>query len=175
MKRISAILFSLILFFSCTSLSKNVVKRGSLYLRGGVYNSSSWKDNIRFERISWYKELSLEFDLLITHVSKDSPFYNWFSEREIEFQNKFNKCYVMAAYNMDDDNIPQSLLKEQLSQMDFEMFSLVDFGRHLKMHPNYESLSLQLYKIIGACRKPLSSKRFVIRFPGFNEIYPFSK
>tara|TARA_R110002072_G_scaffold1989_2_gene16306 strand:- start:32529 stop:33056 length:528 start_codon:yes stop_codon:yes gene_type:complete len=175
MNKTILILLTFIFAFSCTSLSKNSVKKGALVLRGGVYNDKDWNDHLRFERISWYKELSLEFELLIAQVDESSPFYHWFSERELEFQKKYNKCYVMAAYNMNDDHIPQSVLKKQLEDLDFVSFPVVDFARHLKMHPNYESLNLQLYKTYGMCRKPISSKRFVIRLPGFMEVFPFEK
>lgn len=156
--------------YSCTSLSKNMSKKGTLSLYGGVFQDSHWKEPLRFNRYSWYKELSLVFDLLVTKVDEKSPFYKWFSNTEKEYLEKCVEWYVSASYVMDNKRIGSSDFKDQYTKSGFERFALSSFKKHLVMHPNYETLSLQLYDVYGLCRKAPSENEFSISFPGFSKI-----
>jgi hypothetical protein len=162
----------LVLFFllSCSSLNKNMTKSGELSLKGGVFHNQSWSESLVFSRNSWFKELTLIFELLSTRIDKRSPFYQWLSETEKRSIANCEDSLVVVTYAQDPDRISRAMFIEQLKGLGYERFSLVNFGRHLKMHPHYETLSLQLYQVDGLCLEKDRGEKLTVRFPGFKEV-----
>ena len=161
----------LIFVFSCSNLEKNMVKNGDLIIKGGVFQSQEWNDNLKFTRYSWYKELTLVFDLLLTKLDHKTPFYAWLSNSEKEALAQCRESMVVVTYVWDPDKINRGMFFEQTERLGYERLSLPNFKRHLKMHPNYEALSLQLYNIEALCKKQSSTEQFAIRFPGYKETF----
>ncbi|PIP94640.1 MAG: hypothetical protein COW00_08990 [Bdellovibrio sp. CG12_big_fil_rev_8_21_14_0_65_39_13] len=166
-------LYSIIslLLISCSSQTKNMISSGDLVLKGGVFKTQKWSDPLTFERKSWYKEFTLLFDVLYQKIDLQSPFAQWYSESEKESINSCSEALLVVSYHLDAKRISYSMFKEQMSKAGYEEFALEEFGQNLKLHPDYEYLSLSLHKVHGFCRKGTSlDSDLRISFPGFNEV-----
>jgi hypothetical protein len=161
----------LLSLFGCGSLTKNTTKEGKLLLRGGVFQGQTWEDRLSFKRHSWFKELTLVFDLMMVRIDRHGPYYNWFSSGEKQVLSECDDAFVAVTYAQDQKKIGQGMFYDQMSEAGYSRFSLATFSRHLTMHPDYEALSLQLYTVEGMCRKEASDRPRQIRFPGFKEIF----
>ncbi|MFZ8934283.1 MAG: hypothetical protein ACO20H_07420 [Bacteriovoracaceae bacterium] len=163
----------LILFFtlfSCSNysnLSENLVKRGSFNLKGLVTHQEKINESLRFERLSWYQELTLLLDFIYIKVPIDSPFQAWFSESEKEIIGQCRNFFVYLGYFLDSNKIAYGNLKSQLESYGYEEVSLPNFSLNFKLHPDYQKESLHLYKIHGACLKGEGARNPSLNFPGF--------
>jgi hypothetical protein len=168
-----SIVVGMILFISaCSSLSKNFVQEGSLRVKGGVSRSIEWRDVLVFKRLSWYKELTLLFDLAIAKVDKDSHFTKWFSASELETISKCSEAYVGVTYALDNKKISIPMFQAELKGAGFTEYPVPDFEKELRLHPDFEVLSLQLYRVSVLCRsgETLGTGPLLLRFPGFNQV-----
>ncbi len=156
-------------FMSCSNLSKNLVKKGSLVFHSGKSREKSWDDDLVFHRVSWYKELTLYFDALYVKLDSSSPFASWLSDAESNFLAKCKEPWVVLVYAHDSDKISTSMFFEQIEKKGFEKYVLNDFSRNLKMHPDYEKMSLVLHKIHGLCSNS-NLAGHEVNFPGFESI-----
>ena len=156
---------------SCASmnLSKNSVKEGEFLVRNGVFADKKWKENLTFKRISWYHELTLQFDLLLAPVSLQSSFNFWFSPSELEDIQKCSDFRVVLAYSLDTKLIPYSILNEQFELSGFKKIEIMNFKKHLMLHPDSELNSLRLYQAYGICRPEKQFKPLILNFPSFSE------
>ncbi len=167
------ILCSCLLFMAlaCSSLSKNVVKKGSIVLRGGRLGNLEWETNLRFERISWYKELTMFYDLLVTEITPDSPFYAWFSKVEQEIVQNCKDFRIMMGYALDPDKIGHSDILSEFEKSGFKRVAIPNFKVNLVMHPNFEKLSMQLYQVYGICQESeIKREKITFILPGFREM-----
>ena len=164
----------LCLFLSCSSLSKNMVKKGDLVLRGGIYENQQWQDNYVFHRTSWFKELTLTFDILLAPITEDLPWFVWLSRSNKERIKRCPDARILLTYSWNPNffigatTIPHQTAYQQFEEQGFEVFALTSFESHLRMHPNFEYLSLQLYKTVGICAGRKVDK-IKINMPGFKE------
>ena len=160
-----------IIAVSCSTLSRNQVKTGHLTLKGGVHHSQSWSDRLTFKRYSWFKELSLIFDLLIAPIERKSPFYAWFSSSEKERLARCPQALLYLTYAQDSKKIGRNHFLQQMEEFGYSRMALTSFTRHLRMHPNYYDLGLKSYRVAGLCLDrvdtPFKGENIVIRFPGF--------
>lgn len=168
--KIFLLLISFTLLTSCSNLSKNFVKTGEFELRSGKANDKEWDDDLLFKRFSWYKELTLVFDLLIVKVDENSPYYNWFSEGEKKAMKKCKQSYVAVSYFQDGRRISVKDMYNQFEALSHSRFAMPGFRANLKMHPDYEILRLQLYKVDGFCQESFQDNPLKLAFPGFNSV-----
>ncbi len=154
---------------SCSNLSKNTIKRGDFAIKRGVYKSETWSDSLNFERISWFHELSLNFDLLVTKLDEKSPFMKWFSPSERELFNSCRDHYLVMTYHLDSDRISKRMFYTQMNDQGYKDFLVPNFERAIKLHPDFEFLSLQLYKLTLLCNK-IGQGELEVTFPSFNTV-----
>jgi hypothetical protein len=158
-----------LLVISCSNLSKNTVEEGRLLLRNGVYTDKAWKEDLVFQRTSWYRELTLSFDLMLAQVFPQSSFNFWFSKDELDTFVKCADARVVVAYSMDTKEIPYSSLYEQIEKSGFTRFDLPEFKKHLLAHPDSQINGFHLYHVFGICKKNKDLRPLIMNFPGYLE------
>jgi hypothetical protein len=165
-----ALIMILVITFSCSSnLSKNLVQDGNLILRNGTFADKSWKEDLIFQRISWYHELTMQFDLMMAHITPQSSFNFWFSKVELD---RMTDCYdsrIVMAYSLDTKDIPHSSLYEQFEKSGFSRFELPEFKKNLFQHPDSQINGFRLYHIFGICKKSKDTNPKHLNFPGYLE------
>ena len=159
----------MLIFSSCSNLSKNSVKEGEFYIKNGVSGSKKWDENLILKRVSWYHELTLQFDLMIGNITPQSGFNFWFSKSELEDVLKCSDFRILMTYSVDTKLFPYSLLNEQLEIAGFKKIDLFEFKKNLMVHPDSELNSLRLYQVYGVCRKENEPKSLNLNFPGYLE------
>ena len=169
MNKILLVILCLFSIYSCSTLDKNLIKRGTYRIGGGVHNSEKWEDDLLLKRISWFKELTLSFDLLETKIGKESPFYRWFSEDEKEMLDQCIDSHVVVTYAWSPMQISRTSFFSAMEEQGYERISIPTFQKNLQMHPHFARLNISLYKTHALCRKRLSSSKLMLRFPGFKE------
>ena len=169
MKKSFVLLLSLFALVSCSNLSKNSVKEGTFVVRNGTAGDKVWNENLNLTRISWYHELTLEFDLMMANVPPQSGFNFWFSSAELQDAQKCEDFKVLMAYSLDTKTIPYSYLNEQLENAGYKKVDLMGFKKHFLQHPDAEMNSLRLYQVYGICRPSKETKPLILNFPGFTE------
>lgn len=154
---------------SCTNLSKNMVTDGDFTIRSGRVGNYKWDDRLVFHRASWYHELTLLFDFMYVKIEEKSPFYNWFSLEEKKRISECQEKILVLSYAMDSERISQVQFKNILRNYGLEDYSVPNFQKALKTHPDFEKLSLSLYKVDLFCSKQKLSSDIFITFPNFSE------
>ncbi|MBY0414387.1 MAG: hypothetical protein K2Q18_09485 [Bdellovibrionales bacterium] len=163
-------IFTLLLFVtSCANLSKNSVKEGEFIVRNGTSGKNTWIENLVFKRVSWYHELTLEFDLMMANVPPQSGFNFWFSPDELAAAGKCGDFRIILAYSSDTKILPYSTLNTQLDLAGFKKLDMSAFKLNFLQHPDSEMNSLRLYQVYGACRSEKELKPLIFNFPGFSE------
>lgn len=158
-----------IFIISCSNLSKNYVSDGKLLLRNGTFAEKMWKEDLVFQRNSWFHELSLSFDFIMSRVPPQSSFNFWFSKDELDTIVKCSDFRVVLAYSMDTKEIPYSSLYGQLEAAGFTRFELPEFKKQILAHPDAQLNGFRLYHIFGICKKQHDLKPLIINFPGYFE------
>jgi hypothetical protein len=158
------------LFVSCSSVTKNMVKQGEMAVAGGVMNNQEWGDLLSFKRISWFKELTLNYDILYTPISKDSRFYAWFSPSEKRKIESCQQVWLLYNYSLDTRKVSHRDVLSQLKEQGFDTFPINHFHRQLSMHPNFEYLSMQVYKPQALCMLTGNSSETHLIIPGFKSV-----
>jgi hypothetical protein len=169
MKNKLTLITILFLLGSCaTNLSKNFIKEGNQVIKGGYSKNVKWDQRLEFKRYSWFHELTMMFDLMVVDLDENSPFYNWLSDDEKEDVKTCNRFQVALLYSLDDKRISKKDLLIQMEEQGHEQLLLSHFTSNFKLHPDLESMSLQLYDIYGFCKKGIDSKKEIsVLFPGF--------
>lgn len=164
----------LILIFgitSCSNLSKNFTKKGDFYLRGGQFQASKWKESLKFHRYTWFHEVTMLYDMMLSRIDSKSPFYDWFSNSEKKLISACSDFYLMLDYSIDSKKVSKKMVENDAKRSGYEKIVLRDFEKHLINHPDVEELSLQLYETSGLCYKGEQStqEKILVRLPGFTE------
>lgn len=167
-KNISLLLI-LIISFSCSNLSKNIVKEDNFLLRNGTFTDKTWKEDLVFTRVSWFHELTLQLDVMMAHVAPQSAFNFWLSKDELDQMIKCGDSRVVLAYSLDTKDIPYSSLYEQLEKSGYTRFELIEFKKHILQHPDSQLNGFRLYHIFGICKKDPDHKPLIMNFPGYSE------
>lgn len=168
-KRIFLLMLMGMIAISCANLSKNTVEEGKLPLKNGTFADKVWKEDLIFQRYSWYHELTLSFDLMLAQIAPQSSFNFWFSKDELETLDKCSDSRVVLAYSMNTKEIPYSSLYEQIDRAGYTRVELHEFKKHLLGHPDSNQNGFRLYHIFGICKKTKDLKPLIINFPGFLE------
>ncbi len=163
------ILALLLLSVSCSNLTKNTVQETHLIVKNGTFNDKVWNEDLVFQRVSWYHELTLQFDVMLAGVAPQSAFNFWFSKDELDQMMKCGDARVVLAYSQDTKDIPYSMLYDQLEKSGFTRFDLIEFKKQLLQHPDSQQNGLRLYHIFGICKKVNDHKPLIINFPGYSE------
>jgi hypothetical protein len=166
-KKISTLI--VLSFLGCSNLSKNNVNEGSFYLSNGTFADKTWKEDLKFERYSWYHELTLQFDLMSVNILPQSGFNYWFSNDEQLSMSSCKEARIVFAYSNNSQIIPYSRLYDSFEKSGFTRIELPEFQRQLLQHPDASMNSLKLYHVLGFCRKNNPSNQIVITFPGYSE------
>ena len=170
MKQVWIFVITILTAFSCsTNLSKNQVQEANFVLRNGTYTDKIWKEDLVFQRESWYHELTLQFDLMLAHVPPQSAFNFWFSKDELDSMIKCADSRVVLAYSLDTKDIPYSSIYEQLEKSGYTRFDLLEFKKHLLQHPDAQLNGFRLYHVFGICKKNKDAKPLIVNFPGYLE------
>lgn len=166
------LLFAFLAFTGCSNLSKNFIKSGDLTMKGGHFQNQSWRDEISFKRYSWFHEMTMVFDVLLARVPTSSPFYQWFSNPEKSTLNDCRDSYVVMTYHWDSKKVSKSDFLAEAEKAGYEKVDLKNFAAEMRLHPDFESLSLQLYSVFGLCRENnlVNNSTFFVNFPGFREV-----
>jgi hypothetical protein len=162
---------SLLMLFSCSRLSKNLIKKGEFSVEGGVFEDQKWKDEIILNRHSWYQELTLLFDLLIIPRKELGPFENWFSKEDLYRISECKDLDIVVTYYLDKKRLGPLDFWSNIEKIGGKKVSLVDFSKQLKIHPDFLRNSLNLYQIKGICWENLRtpSTKTPISMPGFSK------
>lgn len=169
MKKTIILLLTLLTFASCANLSKNSVKEGPFLVRNGTAADKTWYETLTLNRVSWYHELTLEFDLMLAPIAPQSSFNFWFSKDELEAIGKCGDFKLVLAYSRDTKILPYSYLNEQLDNSGYKKLELPSFKKNFLQHPDSEMNSLRLYQVYGICRPDQNNKPLIFNFPGFSE------
>ena len=169
MKKTFILLLTLLTFASCANLSKNSIKEGPFLVRNGTAGDKVWKENLNLKRVSWYHELTLQFDLMLGSIEPQSSFNFWFSKDELDMIGKCGDFKIILAYSQDTKIIPYSYLNEQLDHSGYKKMELISFKKQFLQHPDSEMNSLRLYQVYGICRPEKTDKPLILNFPGFSE------
>jgi hypothetical protein len=164
-------IFVFIIFglFGCSNLSKNQIQDGEILVKNGTYSDKIWKEKLKFDRYSWYHELTLQFDVMVARFNQDSPFNYWLSKDELEWLTKCSDARIVLTYSLDPKLISNAMINDQFSNSGFDHFDLNHFKKYLIQHPDSELNSLKLYKVLGLCKKGKDSKSLIINIPGYSE------
>lgn len=169
-KQVWILAMTLLSAISCSSnLSKNIVQEGNLIVRNGTFTNKIWKEDLVFQRNSWYHELTLQFDLMLAQVSPQSSFNFWFSKTELDSLANCSDSRVVMAYSLDTKDIPYSSLYEQLLISGYTRIDLLEFKKHLLQHPDAQLNGFRLYHIFAICKKAQDSNPLIVNFPGYLE------
>ena len=160
---------SLLTFISCSNLSKNLVKEGPFVVKNGTAGDKVWNENLNFKRVSWYHELTLQFDLMLGAITPQSSFNFWFSKDELDYIGKCGEFKIVVAYSQDTKVIPYSYLNEQLENSGYKKVELLAFKKNFLQHPDSEMNSLRLYQVYGICRPDNIGKSLIFNFAGYKE------
>lgn len=166
------LILMVLIFGACANLSKNQIITEEFDLRGGKYANQQWDDSLTFERTSWYAELTLVYDLLITKLTPQSPFWQWLSNTEKETINSCKEHYVTVAYAQDSKKVSHSALKVSALEAGYRSFALPQLSNYLQLHPDFAKNSFHLYTVFGLCLEPERAKRenILLQFPNFKEV-----
>ena len=138
-------------------------------MRNGVAGDKTWIENLVLKRVSWYHELTLDFDLMLANIEPQSSFNFWFSKDELEAIGKCGDFKIVMAYSRDTKILPYSLLNEQLDFSGYKKIELPTFKKQFIQHPDAEMNSLRLYQLYGICRPDQNNKPLIFNFPGYSE------
>jgi hypothetical protein len=172
MKSSLPILF-ILLISSCANWSKNFVKEGSLSFRGGIYQETRWSDHLTFKRTSWFQEMTLIYEVMLSDFSLSSPFSAWLSDSERRQIDDCASFKLALLYASDSGKASNAEFFSQMKAQGYERLQIQEFASHLRMHPDYERLALHLYRPYGLCRShgvPPLQGRLRVNFPGFREV-----
>jgi hypothetical protein len=151
-------------------MSRNLVDQSHFHVDGGVFKDQRWREDMVFNRVSFYNEMTLIFDTYLSKVDQNSKFYQWFSESEKSIIQKCEEAYVSLSYSSDTDKFTNPQYKEMMIRNGFRPFIIPQFKSHMKVHPDYDKTNFRLYKFDGYCREKDIGQDIVFTLPGFNSI-----
>lgn len=157
------------LSISCAITSQNTSANGEFVITGGTSGNKIWNEGLVFKKKSWYKQTTLVYEVMLAEITKDSPFYAWFSTSEKSNLLSCKRPYILLDYTFDASILPRSLVREQLHAKGFKEVSVNGFSRELKNHPQYKISNLLYYKIKGYCLSSEKSEALNLYLPGFQK------
>lgn len=168
-------LFILIIFIfanccSCSNLSQHIVTDGKIDITGGVYHDREWNGAMTLLRKTWYKELTMVYDVLLYDLKRESDFLSWVSKEEKDFISSCKSFLLGIVYVSEDFGGNYRTFKNEMENNEFKEYPIMNFAKHLKGHPDYTKWTLQDYKIEGYCSQEKIVEELKINLPGFKEV-----
>lgn len=160
----------LLLLMSCSTMTKNAFMKGDLTLEGGVSRDHRWDDHLVMTRASWFKELTMYFDVFFAHIDDSSPFYSWFSESEKASLKDCVDIIVTSSYAFRPRDISRTMFRDEMAKFGYTPIALNEFERNLRMHPDFARYQMGVYSAHAYCRKGMQASDIVIGFPGFDQV-----
>ena len=161
-------LFTLSFIASCSHHSnRTYVTKGEVNFNGGVHGSKSWTEVMKFNRHSWFSEITMEYDLMIHKLEKKSPFAVWMGTDK-KLYNSCKEIYVGLVYANSYKDKTVSQVNSKLEELGLSQITLLNFEENIKAHKRYSENNLGQYNFFGYCAKSensLSGKS--IHFPGY--------
>ncbi len=142
-------------------------KEGNFSLKGGRFLEKKWQNKIIFKRYSWYKDLSLSFEILLGEIKKDSNFYSWISPENKEEIKKCEKLFISLIYYPDKHKKLYKLISQKLDKKGLKRVNLKRMEENLKMHPDLDQFFYHDYKNQFFCSKVKEHLKINIQLPGF--------
>jgi len=167
--RLCLSLIFLALFSACSNMSQNLTMGDSSIISGGVFEDREWDETMKFRRMTWFKELSMLFDVRLAELNLDSPFANWMTEDEKKTVRDCGHFLISLSYALDSKRLSQSMYKKQMVKNGYRPIYLPNFSTHLKLHPDYSKSTLKLYRIVGYCSPNIARNEVSISFPGYKD------
>lgn len=141
--------------FGCSSLNNvNQIAESTLVLKDGRYKNKTWNESLVFTRYSWYKGASMNYDLQVAFLDRNSPFNNWLGQSEREQLKDCEKIYIALVYasiNNQSTNSTSTILNN-FDVVGLKKFSIPIFSANLKSHYYYQQWNLTNYQIYGFCK-----------------------
>ena len=162
--------FVLCTFLSCSTMTKNTHMNGEIILEGGRVDGKTWGDELILKRSSWFKELTMYFDVLYAHVNQDSPFYDWFSDFEKASLKDCVDIIVTSTYAFRPRDISRTMFRGEMEKYGYTSVGLNTFEQNLRMHPDFARFQMGVYSAHAYCRKGVKKSEISIFFPGFKEV-----
>ena len=131
MNRIVGLVLMFMLLGGCSNLSKNFSKKGEFNLRGGKFQNSEWKEILSFKRYSWYHEVTMLYDMMLSRLDSKSPFYDWLSNGEKKTINSCDDFYVMLDYSLDSKRVSKKMVENDVKRVGYEKIVLKGFESYL--------------------------------------------
>ena len=145
-------------------------KEGRFYLKGGRFLEKKWQDKIIFKRYSWYKDLSLSFDLLLGEFKKDSGFYSWVSPNIRTKIKKCEKLFISFIYYPSKHKMFYQLVSNTLDKKGLKKVKLEEVEENLKMHPDLDQFFNHNYINQIFCSKVKKTLEIETQLPGFENV-----
>lgn len=161
--------FLILLFFSCSTYrTRRPIHKTEIVFKGGNYRDMDWSEELKFKRVSWYKDATLSHEILITSLTGESKFSNWMGTDKLHL-TRCTDFKIALLYA--DINAKQgiSFLKSQLKNSGYEEISLLNFSHEIKAHQNYGDWKLGRHKFIGLCLENAAKNNIDISIPGFKK------
>tara|TARA_Y100001970_G_C14210947_1_gene846875 strand:+ start:1600 stop:2055 length:456 start_codon:yes stop_codon:yes gene_type:complete len=142
-------------------------KEGEFTLKEGRLLEKKWQDKIIFKRYSWYKDLSLNFEILLGEIKRDSNFYSWVLPETKEIIKKCNKLFVSLFYYPSKHKKFYKLMNKKLDKKGLKKVRLKRVEENLKMHPDLDQFFYHNYTNQFFCSESKKNKTIIVQFPGF--------
>lgn len=156
-------------FLGCSALTISTVQEGELVIGEGRYNELSWDEDLVFERISWYYELTLLYDFLLAEIPVHSNYRRWLSSSESITANGCAKFYIAGVYASRDSRVSQNDIWKQFDTNKLKFTNVNGFYRNLSFSERFITNSFNLYKFWGICiRDSGEPVRVRLSFPGYS-------
>lgn len=150
----------------CSQVSQLHTGHSEFILRGGAAGDKTWSETLKFQRISWYLQWNLWYDVLINDFSLDSPFAGWLSESE---RDKFKSCrhIKLALYYADEwSGAKVKHLREAIREVASTRVKTSSFTEALRVHPDFRAGLFRSYHVEFWCFTNNMPASLPIQLPG---------
>ena len=145
-------------------------KEGEFNLKGGRFLKKTWEDRIIFKRYSWYKDLSLNLDILLGEIKKDSNFFTWVSPSNEEKLKNCERLFVSLVYYPTKHKDFYKLISKKLDKKGLVEVKMTRVAENFKMHPDLDQFFHHNYINRFFCSEFKKNIEFNLQFPGFKNI-----
>lgn len=157
------------LFLSCSSgATRRPINTTEISIKGGNFKGDSWNDLLTFKRYSWYRDANLTHEVLLTTLSKNSPFYHWTGEEKRSLE-ECQKLRIAMIYTSEKAVKKKIYLISQLEKSIGKQIPIFDFSSYIQAHPQFSDWKLGSHKVLGFCKKSSGVEKISISIPGFRE------
>lgn len=153
-------------FLACAHQSRRPINTSKVVFVGGQYADKHWDQKLVFTKYSWFKGATLENELLLSKLNKESAFSAWLGPDNKQLDD-CSELLIVVAYAKVSAAQGKSNLYAQIEKAGFKRIDLLEFSRHLEAHQNYTDWKLTQHKIVGFCRNNLSRQPIEMIIPGF--------